>query len=408
MDIHRLAHSPIGRLVPIGVPVEGSIEATGKYCAYVPASLPAVPAVSMAAMDAATKAAMAVARLDQAVSQLPTPDLLIRPIIRREATSTSALEGTYAEFDEVLEADFLDDRQMSSEQREISNVVRATEVAVQLITTRPISRKLIGELQQIIVRGTDGETYDAGDLRNRQVYIGPKNRPVEEARFVPCPPGDLLADGFSDWEKWINAENNVPVVVKMALGHYQFETLHPYADGNGRLGRLILNLQLLEEQALRWPVLDISSWLETRRTQYMDGLLETTCSGDFNPWIEFFSTGVREQAEKGIKNIETLLNFRDALVSAVRRRSLRGGALVLAEKMIGYPVLDVRLAQALTETTFQAANTAISRLVDLGVLRELTGQRVNRLFSCAPVLELLGMRRETGSAQRLINDLNAG
>lgn len=407
MELDRLGASPIGQLVPIAVPVEGSMEASGKYWAYVPSSLPAVPVVGMAAIDAATKAAMAVARLDQAVSQLPTPDLLIRPIIRREAASTSALEGTYAEFDDILEADFLDDRQMSREQREISNVVRATEVAVKLITTRPISRKLIGELQEIIVRGTDGETYDAGDLRNRQVYIGPKNRPVEEARFVPCPPGDILADGFSNWEKWINAQNNVPVVVKMALGHYQFETLHPYADGNGRLGRLILNLQLFEEQALRWPVLDISSWLEVRRAEYMDGLLNTTCSGDFNPWIEFFSTGVREQAEKGIRNIETLLGFRDELVASVRRRNLRGGALVLAEKMIGYPVMDVRTAQHLTETTFQAANTAISRLVDLGVLRELTGRRVNRLFSCAPVLELLGMRRDAGSANRLIEHLNA-
>jgi Fic family protein len=178
MDVEALKQSPIGRAVPIMVPELGGTDAVVPYWAYIPAPLPAVPEISMSALNMATKAAMAVARLDQAVSQLPNPGLLLRPIIRREATSTSALEGTYAEFDEVLEADFLEDRQLSSEQREIHNFVRATEVAVTRVQTQPISRRMIGELQGLIVRGTRGETYDAGDLRKRQVYIGPQNRPM--------------------------------------------------------------------------------------------------------------------------------------------------------------------------------------------------------------------------------------
>src|SRR5580692_6455426 len=243
MDIEALQNSPIGELVPIMVPELGSNEATIPYWAYVPNPLATDLQLSMSAVNKAAKAGMAIARLDQAVAHLPNPTLLLRPIIRKEAASTSALEGTFAEFDSVLESDFLDDRLLTTEQREIQNVVRATELAMIRIKELPISRRLIGELQSVIVRGTEDETYDSGDLRQRQVYIGPKNRPVQEARFIPPPHGANLENGFDDWEEWINAKNDIPIVIKMALGHYQFETLHPYANGNGRLGRLIGLLQ---------------------------------------------------------------------------------------------------------------------------------------------------------------------
>jgi len=184
----------LGDLVPIGG-TDPRTQVTWSYWAFVPAPLPLAPSLGLVAHDVATKAAMEVARLDQAVSQLPNPDILVRPIIRREAVSTSALEGTYAPFEEVLEAEFTEDRNLSSEQREIRNYIRATERAVELLKKYPVSRKLIGKLQAIIVRGTPGESYDAGDLRQRQVYIGPKNRPIHEARFVPPPNGDALEYG---------------------------------------------------------------------------------------------------------------------------------------------------------------------------------------------------------------------
>ncbi|HEY3924272.1 MAG TPA: Fic/DOC family N-terminal domain-containing protein [Acidothermaceae bacterium] len=392
MDLDKLRGSPIGRAVPIMVPRLGETEATVPYLAYVPDPLQASPQLSMASLDIATKAAMAVARLDQAVAQLPNPRLLIRPIIRREATSTSALEGTYAGFDEVLEADFLDDRQMSNEQREISNFVRATERAEVELKIRPISRQLIGQLQAIIVRGTPGETYDSGDLRKRQVYVGPKNRPVQEARFVPCPPGDQLVEGFSDWEKWVNAENQVPIIVKLALGHYQFETLHPYADGNGRLGRLIAILQLMECGALASPSLNVSPWFEARKDAYMDGLLRVTHTGDLDTWVSFFAEGIRAQAEEGVQIIQALVQYKDETLERLRKAGLRGVALQIAENVIGYPVIDVATARSMTDKTYEAANQAIARLVEQGVLREATGRPVNRLFVCDPVLRIINRR----------------
>ncbi len=230
MDLDRLANSPIGRLVPISGVTPGTGD-TWRYHAFVPPQpLPVTPALDMAALNSASKAAMEVARLDQAVSQLPNPRILVlvRPVVRREAASTAALEGTYATFGDVLEADFLEDRQLSSEQREIRNYVNATEKGVELLDTYPISVGLVSHLQEILVRGTSSEAYDSGGLRQRQVYIGPRNRPISEARYVPPPEGMILVEGMSDWEKWVNTASDVPLVAKIALAHYQFESLHPF------------------------------------------------------------------------------------------------------------------------------------------------------------------------------------
>lgn len=234
MDIEAVGKSPIGNLIPISGLDPRTME-PWEYWAYLPDPLPVEPNLSPAAVAAAAKAAMAIARLDEAVAQLPRPEILVRPIIRREAASTSALEGTYATFQEVLEADFLQDNQMSYEQREIRNYVEASELAIQNITERRISRSFLGGLQRIIVRRTKGDTADAGDLRPHEVAIGAENKPIQEARFVPCPAGDHLIFGVDAWEQWINQKSDLLIVAKMAIGHYQFETLHPFGDGNGRL-----------------------------------------------------------------------------------------------------------------------------------------------------------------------------
>jgi Fic family protein len=392
MDLEAFAKSPVGELVPIDVPPTSPEVGTSRFFAFVPTPLPEVLAISLSAMNAAAKASMAVARLDQAMAQLPNPKLLLRPIMRREAVSTSALEGTYAAFDDVLEADFLEEKQMSSEQKEIQNFVRAIEVSGELLEKYPISRKLIGQLQQIIVRGTPGDTYESGDLRQRQVYIGARGCDIPEARFVPTPPFKRLEDGVSDWEKWVNAENDFPIVVKMALAHYQFETLHPYNDGNGRLGRLIALLQLVQEGVLRMPALNISPWFEERRAQYIDGLLEVSKTGNFDAWIEFFSTAVLEQAEEGARVISDLLTFRDETIKMLRASNVRGSAIEIVEWLIGYPVIDVPTARRLTGKTFEAANQAINRLVEHGVLREITGRKMNRLFMCQRVISIVNRR----------------
>lgn len=384
MDLDALRTSPCGQLVPIS----GSSPRTGQpwsYFAYVPDPLPSEPKLGLKAINSATKAAMAVARLDQAMSQIPNPGLLVRPAIRREAVSTSALEGTYATFDEVLEADFLEERQLSNDQREVRNYVVATERAMELLKTYPISRNMLGELQSIIVRGTPDDSADAGDLRKHQVAIGSKDLDIEDARFVPAPPGGILEEGFSDWEKWINSSDEIPVVAKMALGHYQFETLHPYNNGNGRLGRLVSILQLVEYNVLKYPVVNISTFLERRKEVYKDHLLAVSRTGNFDDWVVFYAEAVETQARDAMATIFELIKFKDETVQSLKKAGLRGSALDLVELLLAYPVIDVSTAARLLHKTFETANQAVSKLVEHGVLRELTGRQTNRLFFCREV-----------------------
>jgi Fic family protein len=379
VDVEAVGKSPIGNLVPINGTDPRTMQ-QWDYWAYLPDPLPEHAQLSPAATAAAAKAAMAVARLDEAVAQLPRPDILVRPIIRREATSTSALEGTYASFQEVLEADFLQDSQMSFEQREIRNYVAAAEAAVADVTARRISRSFLGSLQKIIVRGTKGDTADAGDLRPHAVAIGPKGRPIYEARFVPCPPGDQLVAGVADWEEWVANGSDLLIVAKMAIAHYQFETLHPFGDGNGRLGRLIALLQIMQAKELRWAVLNIAPWFEMHRERYQDGLMQVTLTGDFSPWVEFFAQAVEVQAREGLATIKQLLSIRDRMVTELRAKGMRGSPIEVAEVLIGYPVIDVPTVRSLIGKSFQAANQTVGKLIDHGMLQEITGRRQDRLY----------------------------
>lgn len=380
--------SPIGELVPItGLDPRSMTE--WEYWAYLPNNLPALPELSAKANSMASRAGAAVARLDELVAQLPRPEILVRPIVRKEARSTSALEGTYASFQDVLRADFLDDRQMSSEQREIRNYVDASDAACEQISVRNITRSLLGELQKMIVRGTSGDTPDAGDIRPHQVAIGAQDRPIEQARFVPCPPGDQLEAGVAAWEEWIAADSDVLIVAKVAIAHYQFETLHPFGDGNGRLGRLVSLLQFMKAGELRWPVLNIAPWFEENRDLYQAGLMNVTLSGCFDPWVELFSHSVELQAREGLQKIQQLLSLRDRMVADLRAKNFRGSTTEIAEILIGYPVIDVRTASRLINKTFEAANQAISKLVELGILEEITGSSQNRLFGCREVAMIM-------------------
>jgi len=180
--------------------------------------------------------------------------------------------------------------------------------------------------------------------------------------------------------------------VKMALAHYQFETLHPYADGNGRLGRLVPILQLIEDRTLATPCLNLSPWLEARKPQYVDGLPRVTLTGDFDDWVRFFSEAVRAQAEDGVSVISALLGFRDETIAKLRKSGVRGIALEISENLLGYPVIDVATARDLTGKTFESANQAVAKLVEHGILREATGRRVNRLFVCSDVLRIINRR----------------
>jgi Fic family protein len=388
MDLDALRNSPIGQLVPISGP-DGRTGEYYEYFAYLADPLPPAIELTSATWTAVASAEADLARLDQAARQIPQPALLRRPSLRREAQSTSALEGTYAPFEDVLESEPEERAQLSLEMREILNYVVAAEEAFSWINERPVTSGLIESLQGILVQGTPGEYSDAGRLRDRHVFVGPKDAPISEARFVPAPFGDQLRAGFEDWVSWVNTPHgDMPSVVQAAFGHYQFETLHPFSDGNGRIGRLLIVLQLMRLDVLRHPILVVSPWFEARRAQYQDALLALSISGQWDEWVRFFATGVGAAASATHERVDSLLSWREETLGQVRAAGVSGVAERIAGELIGAPILRAGQVAKRHHVSHQGAMYALRRLAEMGIVEEQV-RRGRVSFTARRVVALL-------------------
>jgi Fic family protein len=390
MDLDRLAKSPVGTLVKISG-WDPRFDEEYEHAAFVPSNLPDELHLSPSTYEAVVEASKAIVRADQAAAVLPNPMLLARPATRREAVSTSALEGTYAALSDVLEADFRDASELTSSVLEVRNYVDAAEHAYEWVRDgRPITRGLLCDLQKTLVRGTRAESQGSGQVRDRQVFIGAEGRRVAESRFVPPPPGDQLDAGLAAWEEWLaNVPAGIPLVARIALAHYQFESLHPFVDGNGRLGRLVAALQMLLARDLRVPIVNVSPWLEQRRSAYQDGLLAVSCTGDWDPWVSFIAEAIRAQAQDALSRVERLLALRADYSTRLRAVRAKGVSLRIAEELIGYPMITATLASQVYDVSYQAANQAIARLVSLDILRQRGAGNYDRIFGAPEVLRII-------------------
>jgi Fic family protein len=363
--------------------------------AFVPHDLPKAIDLSSAAWMIVTEAAQELGRLDAAAELIPRPEMIARMATRREAIGTSALEGTYADLTELLAAEVSPSdepgRPIAPNVREVMNYTEAADSAYLAVVDQPISMGLLSALQSIVVRDTTSDGPEAGAVRERPVFIGAPNRRVGEARFVPPPHGDELRAMCERWIEWLTDPEvtaHIPVVARLAMAHYQFETIHPYTDGNGRLGRLVAVLQLLREGTLRSPVLAISPWLEERKDEYRDHLLTVSMTGDWDPWVMFFAQAVRDEARSGHVRIARLLDLRTELVARVRAERPRAAlALEIAEMLIAYPLLTVAAAQQRHGRSNQANRDAVAALVHAGVLQLMGEARYDQLYWCPEVLQ---------------------
>lgn len=382
-----LGESPIGSVVPITGhdPRFGeSYEAE----AFVPADLPDRVDLPGSVWMAVSEANAELGRLDAAASLIPNPQLVTRVATRREAIGTSALEGTYAELTELFAAEVLPFEEQRAEVapnlREVMNYARAADAAYGWIGERPITLGMLAALQAEIVRGTEGDGPEAGSIRESQVFIGTRHRPVSEARFIPPPPGDRLRAMCERWVDWLSATEpvgQIQLIARVAMAHYQFETLHPFTDGNGRVGRLVAVLQLMREGALRSPVLSVSPWLKDRADEYRNHLLAVSTTGDWAPWIAFFARAVGAEAVSGHERIMRLLDLRKELGETVRAALPRARlAVEIADDLIAYPMLSVSDAQRRYGRSNQANRNAIGSLLDLGILEPYGDARYDRLY----------------------------
>ena len=374
------------------------------YRAFMPAPLPPEPAIALnGALPSLLSAAdRALGRLDGSVLTLPNPDLFVFMYVRKEAVLSSQIEGTQSSLQDLLAAEAqLFDRTMPRDVDEVINYVRAMNHGLARLPHLPVSVRLIREIHAELMRGVRGGRLQPGELRTSQNWIGPAGCTLNTATFVP-PPHHAVQQALGDLEVFLHRGDELPPLVKIALAHVQFETIHPFLDGNGRVGRLLITFLLTERGVLHKPVLYLSHYFKQHRQAYYDHLQAVRERGAWEAWLEFFLRGVVDVAGEAAETARRIQLLRERHRSAITDqlgRAAGNGHRVL-ESLFNRPIVTVRDVQLTTGTTYTAANSLVSRLVALGVLGEVTGYARNRRFRYEPYIALFddtAPREEAGA-----------
>jgi Fic family protein len=334
----------------------------------------------------------ALGRLAGVGQSLANPHLLIQPFLRREAVLSSRIEGTVAELTDL----FLFEANESAEQNapdvhEVHNYVTALEDALKQLRHYPLTLNKIRNIHKTLMRGVRGQEKTPGEFRRRQNWIGRGDCPIERATYVPPPPETLMSclDAF---EKYLHAPTRLPHLVRLAMIHYQFEAIHPFNDGNGRIGRLLITLLLCLEQTLPQPLLYLSAYFEEHQQAYYDHLLNVSRDGRWTEWIIFFLEGVREQAEDAIVRSNKLLALRDEFRKVVQRLGAPSRMLELVDHLFEAPVISVADVHRLLPVNPRTALGYVNKLVELNILKEITGRRRDRLFAAEKIIRAVDKR----------------
>lgn len=376
-QVHELKNSPIGKLAPL----------PGGAWAFIPEPLPKGLYLSSSLVFLLDTASRAVATLAGVGETLPNPHLLIQPFVRREAVLSSRIEGTQASIADVLMFEAGRGRAALGDVQEVFNYVRALELGLERLADLPICARLVNELHLRLLQGVRGTETRSGQLRDRQVWIGTEGTPIEAARFVPPPP-QVVPDLLADWERFINEPLELPPLVRCALMHYQFEAIHPYLDGNGRIGRLLIVLFLCALEVLPVPLLYLSAFFERRRAEYYHHLFRVSATGEWEPWLRFFLEGVVSEAQDALERSRQVRALHDRYRKVLQERGESANALRFLEELFTNPFATAPHVQRLLGTSLAGSRRLLERLVAAGILAE---QRPSwpRMFVARELLELI-------------------
>lgn len=376
---------------------KGEVDRAGRYVrqprgysAFIPEPLPPVLTITDALTEARDRANLALGRLDSAVETLPHPELFTAMYVRREAVLSSQIEGTQASLDDLVavEARLRGDQPLG-DVNEVLNYTAALRHGLERLQTLPISGRLLREIHAILMRGVRGGHATPGEYRTTQNWIGAAGAGLQNAIFVPPPPEDV-AEHIGNLERFLHGDSRLSVIVQIGLAHAQFETIHPFVDGNGRLGRLLITFLLCERKVLSKPVLYVSLTLKKRRQEYYERLQAVRDRGAWEAWLVFFLDCVTEAALDAANLARQILRLRedhrDRVVDAMGARA--GKALKVLERLYRDPYMDVNQATALLQVSYANANDIVWDMERLGLLREATGNQRNRVFVYEPYLAL--------------------
>ena len=361
------------------------------YWAFLPRPLPPELAWSDVLVTLHTEAERELARLALAGSDFPHAYILVRPFIRKEAVISSQIEGTRATLDDLYsyEADQMSFLEPGSDAREVYNYVRALDHGLERVKTLPISLRLIRELHAKLMEGVRGEIMTPGEFRRSQNWIGPAGCTLETAPYVP-PPVEEMHMALDALEKFLHAPSDLPLLTRLGLIHYQFEAIHPFLDGNGRVGRLLISLLLCEWELLPRPLLYLSAYFERNRSEYYDRLLSVSRGGDWEGWLRFFLTGIRDQSREAAALVEALQQLRKRYHNQLTDHQSAGRLGQVVDFLLGTPLVSIRGLQAGLELAdFRTAQRYIEALEQAGILREVTGRRRDRLFRADGVFNVI-------------------
>lgn len=364
------------------------------YAAFIPDPLPPETEWSTKLLSALSQADRSLARLAEVGNTFPVPHVVVRPFIRKEAVLSSQIEGTRTTFQELLsfEAGQLSFFRDMEDTREVHNYVRALNYGLERLETFPMSVRLIREIHAILMQGVRGEHMTPGEVRRSQNWIGKPGATLEKARYVPPPP-DEMHNCLSELERFIHADSELPPLLRIGMIHYQFEAIHPFLDGNGRIGRLLVTFLLVAWDLISQPLLYLSNFIEINRQEYYDRLLAVSQKGEWEAWLLFFLEGVHSQADDASRRISRLKDLRSAYREKFTNDRSRESLGILVDYLIGSPITSITQAQeTLNIGSFNRIQRNIEKLEALGIVREVTGNKRNRIYHAEEILKVLEER----------------
>jgi Fic family protein len=363
-----------------------------RYSAFMPEPLPPAPALAFdgAMQTMLSKADRALGRLDGSIQTLPDPDMFVFMYVRKEAVLSSQIEGTQSSLNDLLEAEAaIHDTGRPSDVGEVLNYVRAMNYGLERLEEFPISVRLIREIHEKLLQGVRGNHAMPGELRRSQNWIGPGGSTLNDAIYVPPPPHEV-EQLLSDLEKFIHADGDIPALIKIGLIHAQFETIHPFLDGNGRVGRLLIAFYLCQKEILLKPVLYLSHWFKLHRTRYYELLQNIRDKGEWEEWIKFFLEGVASVSLEATETARSIVAMREDHRRIITDRFGRsaGNGLRVLESLYTHPFIDTTAVREKLTLSFPAASELIQRFVDAELLVEITGRERYRVYQYFPYVRL--------------------
>ncbi len=361
------------------------------YQSFRPSPLPPELNIDYEMLSLLTGATKAIAKLDTLATYIPNINLFVSMYVRKEALLSSQIEGTQATLEDVLNP--LIEENTNRNVADVVNYIKATEFALDRLTTLPLCNRLLKETHAVLMQGVRGQEKNPGNFRTSQNWIGSQGSSIKNARYIPPNPQDMT-DAMSDLEKYMNNDDSLDVLIRAALIHYQFETIHPFLDGNGRIGRLLITLFLMEKKVLHSPALYISYYLKLNRVEYYDRMSEVRAKNNYEQWVRFFLLAIKESSEEAAETILRLNVLHNKNVSVIDElgRQEKTSRLIF-DYIEKNPIIDIGKTSHELGISFNTASSHINRLVEHGILVQTNNSERRRVFTYEEYLSIL--RKDT-------------